>query len=183
MLSFSDFSYSAATLEGNMFSQISLIVLIVPLLLALPALPQDASNKEDVQPTVLFVCEQGAAKSIIATAHFDQLAKARGLKVRAVARGTNPDPIVSPKVSAGLRSEGLTDNAQKPKLVTDADVSNAKRVITLGCKLPQKAEVTDWNDIPSPGAAYQAASKAIRKHVEALIEELSAAEHNFSKSK
>ena len=68
MLSFSDFSYSAATLEGNMFSQISLIVLIVPLLLALPALPQDASNKEDVQPTVLFVCEQGAAKSIIATA-------------------------------------------------------------------------------------------------------------------
>jgi hypothetical protein len=37
-------------------------------------------------PTILFVCEHGAAKSVIAAAYFDKLAKERGLNYRAVFR-------------------------------------------------------------------------------------------------
>ena len=41
--------------------------------------------------TVLFVCEHGAAKSVIAAAYFNQLASEKNLDVRAIERGTNPD--------------------------------------------------------------------------------------------
>lgn len=46
--------------------------------------------------TILFVCEHGAAKSVIAAAYFDKLAQARGLKYKAVFRGPNPDPALAP---------------------------------------------------------------------------------------
>jgi arsenate reductase len=97
---------------------------------------------------VLFVCEHGAAKSIIATAHFNQLAEKRGLPHRAVARGTHPDPAFSPKVVSELRSEGLAAPKGKPTLISDKDVSGASRVVTLGCKLPQKTAVMDWRTYP-----------------------------------
>ncbi|MGH9334858.1 MAG: hypothetical protein ACRD21_14045, partial [Vicinamibacteria bacterium] len=41
--------------------------------------------------TVVFVCEHGAAKSVIAAAHFNRLAKERELPFRAISRGTVPD--------------------------------------------------------------------------------------------
>jgi protein-tyrosine-phosphatase len=125
---------------------------------------------------VVFVCEHGAAKSVIAAAHFNHIAQQRGLGLRAVSRGTNPDPEVAPKVTAGLKSEGLKEITTKPQLVSERDTSEAKRVVTLGCKLPHKARSTDWNDIPSPSTDYSAASSAIRSRVEALVEELAAAE-------
>jgi hypothetical protein len=39
-----------------------------------------------VEPTVVFVCEHGAAKSVIATAYFNKLARDRGLPYRATFR-------------------------------------------------------------------------------------------------
>ena len=121
---------------------------------------------------VVFVCEHGAAKSVIAAAHFNHIAQQRGLNLRAVARGTNPDPEVAPKVIAGLKSERLKEITTKPQLVSERDTSDAKRVVTLGCKLPHEARSTDWNDIPSPSVNYSAASSAIRSRVEALVDEL-----------
>jgi protein-tyrosine-phosphatase len=138
--------------------------------LAFSLLAQTADRRGEV----VFVCEHGAAKSVIAAAHFNQIAQQRGLKLRAVARGTNPDQEVAPKVIAGLRSEGLKDVTTKPQLVSERDTSGAKRVVTLGCKLPNEARSTDWNDIPSPSAGYAAASSAIRSRVEALVGELAA---------
>ncbi|HYZ86806.1 MAG TPA: hypothetical protein VE621_20490, partial [Bryobacteraceae bacterium] len=140
--------------------------------LSVSLLAQTATKSHDV----VFVCEHGAAKSVIAAAHFNQLARERGLNLRAVARGTNPDPEVAPKVVAGLRSEGLKEITAKPQLVSERDTSDARRVVTLGCKLPHKAQATDWNNIPSPSADYSAASSAIKDHVQALLNELAATE-------
>ena len=122
---------------------------------------------------MLFVCEHGAAKSIMAAAHFNQLAEERGLPHRALARGTHPDPAFAPKAVSGLKSEGLAAPEGTPTLVTEKDVSEAGRVVTLGCKLPQKTTATDWADVPSPSENYPAASRAIEKHVEDLVNELS----------
>src|SRR4029453_17394056 len=47
------------------------------------------------QPRVLFVCLHGAAKSVVAAAHFRRLASARGLSISAVAAGTEPDAEVA----------------------------------------------------------------------------------------
>ena len=44
-----------------------------------------------LQSRVLFVCLHGAAKSVVAAAHFRRLAAARGLAIGAVAAGTEPD--------------------------------------------------------------------------------------------
>jgi arsenate reductase (thioredoxin) len=156
-------------------------VIVTSILLVAPGLPQGATQT-GAAPQVLFVCEHGAAKSVIAAAHFNKLAKERGLPHRAIARGTNPDPIVSPKVVSGLQSEGLTVAREKPKLVADNEVTGATRIITLGCKLPQKASVTDWNDVPPVGQDFGAASRNIRNHVERLLAELSK-ERALSKGK
>lgn len=166
-----------------MASQARLFALIAGALLAVPALPQHAPRDGKAEPTVLFVCEHGAAKSIIAAGHFNDLAEKRGLRARAIARGTNPDPVVLPKAAAGLRSEGLAVSPQKPQLASDSEVSSATRIVTLGCKLPQKATATDWNDIPSVSENYPAASRVLRTHVEALVDELSAAERRNSQKR
>jgi len=42
------------------------------------------------EPTVVFVCEHGAAKSVIATTDFNKIAAERGLHARAVYRRINP---------------------------------------------------------------------------------------------
>ena len=163
-----------------MLSQRCLLALFAGLLLTLSALAQGAS---DANSKVLFVCEHGAAKSVMAAAHFNKLAKERGLGIRAMSRGTNPDPAVSPKVIAGLRAEGLTAISRKPQLLSEQDVSDAQRVITLGCKLPHKAEAADWNDFPSPNEDYAAATRVIQRHVEALLDEVSVARGNAAKAK
>src|SRR4030095_5910958 len=60
------------------------------------------------EPRVLFVCLHGAAKSVVAAAHFRRLASARGLSISAVAAGTEPDPELARAAVKGLAAEGLT---------------------------------------------------------------------------
>jgi arsenate reductase (thioredoxin) len=52
-------------------------------------------------PDILFVCEHGAAKSIIAATYFNLLAKQRGFPWRAIARGTNPELRISDQTMLG----------------------------------------------------------------------------------
>jgi arsenate reductase len=128
------------------------------------------------EPTVLFVCEHGAAKSIIAAAEFNRIASQRGLAHRAISRGTNPDPQFAPGVIAGLRKDGLSVPSGKPQLLTAADIKKADRVVTLGCKLPEPqssaGKTADWSDIASPSQSYDAARKDIARHVQQLVDEL-----------
>ena len=58
-------------------------------------------------PTVLFMCPRGAAKSVLASAYFERLAKERGLNVRVESAGTDPDSAVSPTVAAHLERQGF----------------------------------------------------------------------------
>jgi protein-tyrosine-phosphatase len=55
----------------------------------------------------VFVCEHGAAKSVIATAHFNKMAAERGLRARATYRGVNPQAELSADALKGLRDDGL----------------------------------------------------------------------------
>ena len=148
-------------------------MLIVPLIFA----GQKAEkNKSDTPAPVLFVCEHGAAKSIIAAAYFNKLAQERGLPERAIARGTHPDPAYSSIVVQGLKDDGLKVGSGKPILVTDADMAAAARIVTLGCDLPHShptaAKVTTWNEI-TMSEGYSVARQAIVLRVEQLLNELS----------
>src|SRR5437879_2342327 len=137
------------------------------LLIASAALAQSASTQPQVNAsTVVFVCEHGAAKSVIAAAHFNRLASEKNLLYRAVARATNPGDAVAPAVRASLAAEGLDVSAWKPKAVSDLDLSRAGRVVSLATDLPAKKpsvkpKLLEWNDIPSVSENYTAARAAI----------------------
>ena len=51
----------------------------------------DAQTPPAHAPVVLFMCPHGAAKSLMASAYFQKLAKERGLNVRVDSAGTEPD--------------------------------------------------------------------------------------------
>ena len=126
--------------------------------------------------TVLFVCEHGAAKSVIAAAHFNRITKERGLPYRAVARGTAPDAAIPAGVRQGLERSGLELSVQRPVMVGKEDVTAAERVITFEIGIPEPVLAskvpTDWRAVPSVSADFDVASADIRRRVEALIDEL-----------
>jgi protein-tyrosine-phosphatase len=126
-------------------------------------------------PMIVFVCEHGAAKSILAAAHFNRLAEEKGLDVTAVARGTNPDQELSEATIEGLLRDGLIPTASKPQKLSLDDVQSAHRIIGF-CELPQKfAEdivVEQWDDIPVISGNYEQARDVILDHLNLLLSEL-----------
>ena len=137
-----------------------------------------APGAADVPQPVVFVCEHGAAKSVVAAAHFNRIAKELGLPFRAVSRGTNPDPSVPDLVSEGLRADGAPiDVSFVPSLVSTVDTASAARVVTFDVELPmgiQSSSVTNWSRVPAVSDGYAAARADIVRRVEALLRELEA---------
>jgi len=135
------------------------------------------SSGQDKPQTILFVCEHGSAKSVIAAAHFNRLAEQRGLPYRAVARGLNPDSEIPQQVRLNLAKDGLDVATWKPQQVAEKDVQEAARVVTFGCRLPFPATIAagklvDWADVPSTSEDYQRARTAIVKKIEAFMKTL-----------
>src|SRR5262245_10706176 len=91
---------------------------VVTAMCVLPVLAQNSKATNQI----VFVCEHGAAKSLIAAAHFNKLAEERGLPHRAIARGTNPDEKFAPAVVASIRKDGLNAPVGQPTKVTEADL-------------------------------------------------------------
>jgi protein-tyrosine-phosphatase len=129
---------------------------------------------------VLFVCENGNVKSVMAAAYFNELAAERKLPLRAVPRGVASSPgSVPPAIVDGLRGEELDVGDFRPRTVAPRDVSDADRVVVIGdAELPQAARplattVERWSDVPSATANYDAARDSLRDHVKDLVERLS----------
>ncbi len=85
--------------------------------------------------TIVFVCEHGSAKSVIAATYFNKLAKEKNIPWQAVSRGTHPDPEISPKTKKLLTEDHLLDKSFIPKKLSQADVDTTRQVI-LFCSLP-----------------------------------------------
>src|SRR6478672_5134065 len=127
------------------------------------------------RPSVVFVCEHGAAKSVIATAYFNKMAAERGLPDRATYRGANPQAELSVSTLKGLKEDGLALPSARPAPVTSADVTAATHIFAIGCSLPAHAassgKADSWDDVPED-QGYAAQRDAIKKHVERLIDQL-----------
>lgn len=129
------------------------------------------------KPTrVLFLCPHGAAKSVLASAYFQKLAKARGLNVRVEAAGTEPDATVSPIVAEHLKKQGYRIPIDKPRAVTSDDLGAADVVISMGCDVSAlpvtRGTLRRWDDVPGPSENLTRADEAIRQHVIELVDEL-----------
>ena len=125
--------------------------------------------------TIVFVCEHGAAKSIIAAAHFNQLAREKNLNLHAIARGIHPDAELSPKTIVGLEEDGLTLVEALPIQLIQEDIESARRIVSF-CDLPeeyhQEAILEYWLDIPPVSEDYGKSRDAIVAHLQKLIDRL-----------
>ena len=127
-------------------------------------------------PTVLFVCPHGAAKSVLASAYFERLAKERGLNVRVLSAGTDPDPQVAPAVVNHLAKNGYAVPVRKPRRATPEELATADVVISIGCDpkdlAARQGTLERWDDVPAPSEDFARADAKIRERVTELVDEL-----------
>ena len=121
---------------------------------------------------VVFVCEHGAAKSIIAATYFNKLASRKNLDIHAIARATHPDEELSPKTITGLRTDGLTPTEATPQKLSLADVDSAQQIIAF-CELPEeyqnKTTVEYWEGVPPVSENYEKARDAILEKLNRML--------------
>jgi arsenate reductase len=124
----------------------------------------------------VFVCEHGAAKSVIAAAYFNKLAREANLGFHAIARGTHPDPQLSPGAVTGLHRDGLTPAESVPRKLSLSDVAEAQGIIAF-CEWPiefhQKGRIEQWDGVPPVSTNYEQARDAILERIKKLIDTLS----------
>jgi arsenate reductase (thioredoxin) len=129
-----------------------------------------------LNPTILFVCEHGAARSTIAYAYFNKLAKEKNLNYQAFFRGTSPDTVLTAGTIAGLTDDGFNVKDWKPLPVKQADVDRASQIVTFDCVLSNDIQLdkplSKWDGIPAISKDYIAARNNILERVKILIEEL-----------
>jgi arsenate reductase (thioredoxin) len=159
----------------NIITHPVVLFVIVMFSLSVNGQAQDAVKETEQAPVIIFVCEHGAAKSIVSATYFNKLAKERHLNFRAIARGTNPDEEISPKVQEGLRNDGLTSSELVPKKISKADLAGARRVITF-CLLPDdyadNIKVEHWDDLLWVSEDYSKSRDRILERLSRLLEEL-----------
>jgi arsenate reductase (thioredoxin) len=127
---------------------------------------------------VVFICEHGAAKSVVASEYFNKLAAERGLTVRAVARGADPQADLSVATVKGLKADGLPPALDAPHPLTAAELRSSARIIAFDCKQPAMKALrsmdTCWDDVPTVSDDYARARDAIRAHVATMIDQMQA---------
>ena len=115
----------------------------------------------------------------MAASYFNRLAQQRGLRYRAVPRGTAPNSTaVPPAIVTGLLSDGVDVSSFHPSKLKTPDITQSARVITIGVELPTDAQsivgtkLERWNDVPAASIDYFEASKSLKAHVAMLVEKL-----------
>ncbi len=137
--------------------------------------------------SVVFVCEHGSVKSLIATLYFNQRAQARGLRYTAVARGTSPEPDVPLPVQLGLRAAGFDVARYVPQSFSTADVDKASLVVSFDQDTSKtvagRVRELRWDNLPAVLTDYALGRDEILKRVDALIDQLvEAARFNVKQS-
>jgi protein-tyrosine-phosphatase len=129
-------------------------------------MPQDS--------VIIFVCEHGAAKSVLAATYFNHIAQKTGSNLRAIARGTDPHIELSPQMIKGLSEDGLVPAASVPQKITEADVRSAQRVIAF-CELPIEYEgqgvIECWDDIPPVSENYTQTRDIIVERIRQMLKD------------
>jgi arsenate reductase len=160
--------------------RLSLIRIIAISALVLPlGCSVSKSHAQTHDSQVLFVCEHGNVKSLMAASYFNQLVQERRLPFRAVSRGTAPDSTtVPPAIIQGLRGDGFDVSSFHPSAVRASDVSASQFVITIGATLPTdiqsaaRSKIEQWNDVPPASVDYAASRDSLKAHIKRLVEQL-----------
>ncbi|MDQ8165274.1 MAG: hypothetical protein P3A28_05900 [Gemmatimonadota bacterium] len=141
--------------------------------------PPHVQQAQADSQTVVFVCEHGTVKSVLALAWFRKYAAERGLRVRAVSRGTALDPAIPAPVMAGMQRDGISPGAFTPTLLSDLDIAKAALVVSFDnpdaqSRAAGRAKSNAWDTLPAVSTDYRVASDTIRARVKRLVDSLAA---------
>ena len=147
-----------------MKNSLSLLTLAVALQFAYPVYAASDSK------TIVFVCLHGSVKSQMAAAHFNRIARERGLPYTAVSRGIEVDASIPTKIR-----DAPADDVPLPLAATEAE--HAVDVVAFDAVPDDRrgvAEVHYWSDVPPATRNYTAARDAIVRHIDDLVSALAA---------
>lgn len=129
----------------------------------------------DTPTRIAFVCEHGAAKSVIAAEHYRALAANRGRTVVARPFGIDPDPEVPSHVVEGLRRDGIDVSGRSPARLSPESLADADLIVVIGCELPAagapSVPVVRWDGVPAVSDGYDVARAVIVERVQRLLDE------------
>jgi len=135
-----------------------------------------AADLEPRQAKVVFVCEHGSAKSLVAASLFNRIAEERGLSVRAISRAVSektvdhsvPAPLVKNMAQDGFEVGGFT-----PVPLRAEEAAHADQVVVIAydgaVDSAAGAPVEHWNDIAPVGTEYATARDRLQSHIEQLL--------------
>ena len=124
--------------------------------------------------TVVFVCQHGSAKSLIAAQHFNRIAAQSGISMTAVCAGLEPYAEVPAPVVTGLAENGIDVSGFIPQQLTSETFAGAAHVVHFGCTIEphvvNAVTVEDWGDVPAVSDGFELAHNIIVHRVERLID-------------
>ena len=130
----------------------------------------------DARPTVLFVCEHGTVKSLLAKLLFERYAVAAGLDMRAISRGSAADSAVPKWMRSKLEGAGLALADFQPRQLAAQDLADASHVVSFdlatGVTAAAKAPRAQWDALPAASTDFDASRTAIDARVRALVDSL-----------
>ena len=144
-------------------------------LIAIAPHPAPAQGSDVNNSTIVFVCLHGSVKSQVAAAHFNKVARERGLPYTAISRGIQIDNSIPAGIRDGLSRDGLAPTDEVPHQLTTAEASRATRVVAFDAVPDEKkgtSDVTYWSDVPPATKDYTAARTAITRHIDELVSTL-----------
>ncbi len=153
-----------------MIRRFTLLVLGIALQLTTPAQAEEAALPTN--KTILFVCLHGSVKSQMAAAHFNRIARERGLPYTAISRGVEVDTSIPTRIRDGLNLDGLAPLDDVPQALTPNEAAGAMKVIAFDAVPDDKrglAEVSYWSDVPPATKDYSAARDVIVRHIGDLV--------------
>lgn len=124
-------------------------------------------------PTVLFICEHGYAKSLVAALHCERLAAARGITVRALSRGVDPGKRAPAPTAAGLAADGFDVSGFAPSRATTEEIAGAAYVVLIAVDVDVSARagpVLRWDGISALSENYERARGEIVTEVNSLLD-------------
>jgi arsenate reductase len=148
------------------------VLLVVSMVIA--SLLQAYGQSSGKKLSIVFVCEHGAARSVMASKYFERLANENGILVNAIFRGLSPDSSINRTTKAELTKDGFTLKNENPKRLTREDVQNSDLVVTLDCVLPEtyngySTRLLKYRGIPSINENYVLARDSIKRIVNDVL--------------
>lgn len=157
-------SYSSASIEK--LARLIGTTLLVAVPFCDPAYAADGIPSD----SKTFVCVHDTVSRRMAAAHFNRIARERGLPYTAISRGIAVNGSIPTNIRDGLNLDGL--QVTDPRPMTAADAVAATLVFAFD-RMPEnekeEAEVNYWSDVPSAIKNSIAAREVIVRHLDNLV--------------